>query len=563
MIPRLVDDAAVPPAGEPDIAADVVVIGKESVGKSQLIGALTGRPAVAGRLRGTTVACDVYRRGGWSFVDTPGILLDGDSLTTRLALASLKVSDRVLLVANGTHLDDDLADLLPVVRGKHGAVAVTFWDMVGDRRDAAAALARLERDAGVRLVPVDGRRLSGDDRRDLEAALAEPRPFPAAPLTERAGWTLEPRRGLFERPLLGPLVALLLLLGLPWVAVSGANRFADAFNAPVAALLAPLLAIVAAWPAPLAEALGGDYGFVSMGPFLLLYAVPTVTIFALLLAVYKASGLVDRLTVAIHPALRPFGLTGRDLVRVIMGFGCNVPAVINSRACSTCSRGACVSAISFGSACSYQLPATLAVFAAAGRTGLVLPYLLLLAGTTLVYMRLTVGRAARGEIGRLKLVGRDFMQWPSPAAIGRDTWHVVRQFFLLALPVFLVICIGASVLQWTGVLDRLGTWLAPVMAAFDLPGEAAVAVILGSIRKDGIAIGLLDSGWNTLKVPLVSSVQVLTIVYLAGVLLPCMVTLLTVVREMSFSFAWRMVARQVAAAVLFSLLVAWGGAWLM
>lgn len=557
MTPRSANDVV---SADSALASDVVVIGKESVGKSQLIRSLTGRAAVAARLRGTTVACDVYRRDGWSFVDTPGILLDGDSLTTRLALDRLQDGERVLLVANGTHLDEDLADLLPVVRGKHGAVAVTFWDMVGGRRDAAAALERLERAAGVRLVPVDGRQLSGDDRRDLQAALAEPRPFPAAPLAARAGWRLEPRRGLFEIPLLGPLLALLLLLGLPWVAVTGANRFADAFNAPVAALLDPLLGIVAGWPAPLAEALGGDYGFVAMGPFLLLYAVPTVTVFALLLAVYKASGLVDRLTVAIHPALRPFGLTGRDLVRVIMGFGCNVPAVINSRACSTCSRGACVSAISFGSACSYQLPATLAVFAAAGTTGLVLPYLLLLAGTTLVYMRLTVGRTARGEIGRLKLAGRDFLQWPSPAAIGRDTWDVVRQFFVLALPVFLAICVVASLLEWMGALDGLATWLAPVMAAFNLPGEAAVAVILGSIRKDGIAIGLLDSDWSALKVPLGSSVQVLTIVYLAGVLLPCLVTLLTVVREMSFSYAWRMVARQVAAAVLFSLLLAWGGA---
>ena len=37
------------------------------------------------------------------------------------------------------------------------------------------------------------------------------------------------------------------------------------------------------------------------------------------------SGLVTRMTVALHPTMRPVGLTGRDLVRVVMGFGCNVP----------------------------------------------------------------------------------------------------------------------------------------------------------------------------------------------------------------------------------------------
>ena len=64
--------------------------------------------------------------------------------------------------------------------------------------------------------------------------------------------------------------------------------------------------------------------------------MPTVILYALFLGAYKASGLVERITVALHPLLRPFGLSGRDLVRVIMGFGCNVPAVINTRACSSC-----------------------------------------------------------------------------------------------------------------------------------------------------------------------------------------------------------------------------------
>lgn len=59
----------------------------------------------------------------------------------------------------------------------------------------------------------------------------------------------------------------------------------------------------------------------------------------------------------LHPLLRPFGLSGRDLVRVMMGFGCNVPAVISTRSCSGCTRQTCISAIAFGSACSYQIAA--------------------------------------------------------------------------------------------------------------------------------------------------------------------------------------------------------------
>ena len=111
-----------------------------------------------------------------------------------------------------------------------------------------------------------------------------------------------------------------------------------------------------------------------------------------------------------------------------------------------------------------------------------------------------------------------------------------------------------------GVLDWLATILTPVMSIFNLPGDAATAVVLGSIRKDGLAIGLLDSDWGTLKVAIETPAQVLTAVYLAGVLLPCLVTLFTIGREMSWKFATQLCLRQMAWAAGFSFMIAWVGA---
>src|SRR6185295_138904 len=110
----------------------VVAVGKESVGKSQLIAALTGGSAASSNFRGTTVSCDVYRGADFAFVDTPGIFRDSDTTTTRTTLTRLQHSDTVLLVVQATHLDDDLAELLPLVRDKKGAAVVTFWDKLPD-----------------------------------------------------------------------------------------------------------------------------------------------------------------------------------------------------------------------------------------------------------------------------------------------------------------------------------------------------------------------------------------------------------------------------------------------
>ncbi len=60
-----------------------VVIGKESTGKSQLVASLTGRPAYVSNFRGATVSCEFYEGPTCTFVDTPGILRQSDTVTTR------------------------------------------------------------------------------------------------------------------------------------------------------------------------------------------------------------------------------------------------------------------------------------------------------------------------------------------------------------------------------------------------------------------------------------------------------------------------------------------------
>ena len=360
-----------------------------------------------------------------------------------------------------------------------------------------------------------------------------------------------------ERSFLAPLWALLLLLTPAWAAVHAATRLADRIDPWVRARTAPLAGLLTNWPQPFAEILTGDYGVVTMGPLLLVWATPVVMLHALLMGAYKASGLLDRLTTAMNPWLRRFGMTGRELARVVMGFGCNVPAVISARSSPPCARGVCVSSIAFGSACSYQLGATLAVFAAAGRPGLIVPYLLYLGATTLAYARLIAPRAARSSVDVRLTAGRVFVTWPRPRTVWLEAQGVIRGFFRSALPIFVLITAAASLLHWLGALQAASAVVEPAMAAFRLPPEAALAVILASVRKDGILL-LAEPG----VAASLGSVQLLTAVYLAGVLLPCLVTCLTIAREQGTAFALRLVGRQVVAAAGFSALLAWGGAWL-
>ncbi len=122
-------------------------------------------------------------------------------------------------------------------------------------------------------------------------------------------------RGLGFSPL-----SLFLLFGPALLAVTQANAIADRFYAPISSMLNPLLAWIGKLPMPIAFTFGGDYGVFAMLPFLLLYALPTILIFTCLITIYKSTGLIDRLSFGLNPLLKPFGLEGHDLVRIIMGF---------------------------------------------------------------------------------------------------------------------------------------------------------------------------------------------------------------------------------------------------
>ena len=558
----------------------VVVVGKESVGKSELVSSLTDDRPTSGNFRGTTTRSERYETDDYAFVDTPGIVLDADTEATRDALAQVGDDETVLLVVPATDVDDDLDDLLPLVEDHLGAVVVTFWDKVDEQTETRRALEQLSADIGVPVVPVDARSVerpitdggtaaagseagqtggSGsetDDYSRIMAALDQPGVFPDA-AKEQIGRQIEPPKTVFEWPVVGPLVSLCLLLVPAGIAVWFANSLAGELSPIVEAAFEPLVAAAERLPEPLAVLLTNDYGLLSMGPFLFVWAGPTMLLFAVILGVYKNTGLVTRMTVSLHPMMRQIGLSGRDLIRVVMGFGCNVPAVVNTRSCSDCTRCTTISAISFGSACSYQFPATLAVFAAVGMGWLVGPYLAVLAATTFIYVGLIAPAEARQSTTVVDR--RTFLTWPDPKAVAREAYSALREFLVKALPVFVVITFVAAALDRLGVIDTLGSIIGPAMGLFNLPADAALTVVLASIRKDGIAL-LTADGASTAAA--LSPVQVLVVVYLAGVSLPCLVTAFTVAREVSARWALMMMARQAVAATGFAVVIAWSGALL-
>jgi ferrous iron transport protein B len=336
-----------------------------------------------------------------------------------------------------------------------------------------------------------------------------------------------------------PWPALAITLAPLVVGVGVANLVAGQLDPIVRAVLAGPVSATAALPDPAAAVLAGDFGLLTMGPLLIVWALPTVVVVAVLQAASTASGLSARLSQAVDPLTRRVGLQGQDLVAITMGFGCNVPAVIASRSCSTCTRDTTLATIAWGAACSYQLPATAAVFAAAGRWWLVLPYLGVLVSTTVVYAWAN-SRHRRPRLVRHRPT-RAVVR-PDPRQVAARTTAVVGEFVRRSLPVFCGLTLVAALIDRAGVVDRLSTLVAPLTGFVGLPPDVVTPVLLSAVRKDGIL--LLEQ-----TAPALTSGQLLTAVVLAGGLVPCLMTTAAIARERGVRMAGVLVGRQAAFAM--------------
>jgi Fe2+ transport system protein B len=257
--------------------------------------------------------------------------------------------------------------------------------------------------------------------------------------------------------------------------------------------------------------------------------------------------LKDRIADALDPWLRRCGLSGRDLVPLLGGYGCNVVAVLQSRASSHCTRGACVSQIALGSACSYQLGATLAVFSAAALPALFVPYLLLLLVVGGLHTRLWYGSRTAA---RLPLVQTTYLQWPALRVVCWRSATQLRQFITQALPAFTLICLIAAALDHWGFLSVLSTLVHPLGNALGLDERAIGAVALSLVRKDGLLL-LIPSAAQP-----AAAVSLLLAVWLGSTLSACSVTLWTIARELGVAHAWRITYRQALTALGSSLFLA-------
>ncbi len=229
--------------------------------------------------------------------------------------------------------------------------------------------------------------------------------------------------------------------------------------------------------------------------------VPIIVLFFLFMAVIEDTGYLSRAAFLMDALMSRLGLDGRSFVMLLMGFGCNVPALMGTRVMrSRALRLLTMMVIPF-SLCSARLQVFIFITAAlfsAEHAPLVLFSLYLMSFATAILTALLFKRKfTSAEPFVLELPP---YRLPTLMQLWLRGWQEVRHFLHRASK-FIIIGV---VLVWalthlpTGVAEAspqsyagiLGSWFAPVLTPLGIDTQMTIALLFGFVAKE-IVIGAL------------------------------------------------------------------------
>lgn len=276
---------------------------------------------------------------------------------------------------------------------------------------------------------------------------------------------------------------------------------------------------------PLRDLIAGEYGIITLG---LRYAfaviLPMVALFFLVFAVIEDSGYLPRLAHLMDAAFKKIGLSGRAVIPVALGFGCDTMATLVTRTLAT-KRERVITTLLLALAipCSAQLGVILGLLHAHPKALAV--WASVLTGTFFLTGFLAARILPGG--GPMFFLEIPPLRWPDPRNVWFKTWSRVKWYMREVIPLFLL----ASVLIWlgrlTGLFEQAVAAVGVPLGWIGLPADAAPAFVFGFFRRDYGAAGLYDLASRGMLTAAQLTVAAVTLT----LFLPCVAQFLIMVRE--------------------------------
>ncbi|OEE67978.1 ferrous iron transport protein B [Enterovibrio norvegicus FF-33] len=242
--------------------------------------------------------------------------------------------------------------------------------------------------------------------------------------------------------------------------------------------------------------------------------IPVIACLYLFMSLLESSGYMARAAFVLDKAMQKIGLPGKAFVPLVLGFGCNVPAIMATRTLDQERERRLAAAMAPFMSCGARLP-VYALFAAAffpenGQNVVFLLYLLgiAIAVFTGVVLRNTLYPGDSDSF----MMEMPRYEWPRIKDVVLKTWHKLKRFVLGAGKTIVVVVTVLSFLNSVGtdgsfghqdsehsVLSKVAQVITPVFAPIGIQEDnwpATVGIITGIFAKEAV-VGTLNNLYST------------------------------------------------------------------
>jgi len=327
-----------------------------------------------------------------------------------------------------------------------------------------------------------------------------------------------------------PILLLILYYGIYWfVGDFGAGVLVDflegtLFEENINPWVIKLITSILPWKV-LQDLLVGEYGVITLGVrYAVALILPIVTTFFLVFSVLEDTGYLPRLSLLIDRLFKAIGLTGRAVIPMVLGLGCDTMATMVTRTLPT-TRERIIATLLLALAipCSAQLGVILALFEG-NAAGLwiwlgVIALVFLFVGFLSSKVMPGEKPSFYMEIPPLRL--------PKASNVVIKTYSRVHWYFKEIFPMFILASLFIWLGQLTGIFDLLVRWLEYPIRLLGLPEKAAVSFLFGFFRRDYGAAGFYDMK----KMGLLSGEQVVVAAVTLTLFVPCVAQFLMNIKE--------------------------------
>lgn len=278
-------------------------------------------------------------------------------------------------------------------------------------------------------------------------------------------------------------------------------------------------------------------------------ALPYILPFYVFLSILENTGYLARIAFLMDKIMHKVGLHGKALIPILMGFGCNVPAVLGTKILETDKE------VFVASFMSTLVPCSARIVVILGTIGVFMgpQYAIAVFALDVLVVYIAAFFADRIAPGKpydliMELPG---YRMPALKPTLKQIWFRIKDFLYVALPIIVTGSLALEILKYMNAFKYVTYIFDPVIVKWlGLPSIAGIVLIFGLLRKELTLIMLLSLSGTTYINQILTPRQMIVFGIVTMIYIPCIATIAALNKTIGWRKTTWIVFIEIAGAVL-------------